>query len=110
MQLVFGSFVDCYYSAVDLIPLLFRIECLSSGVADNINPVLSFDAYEGPLALTAMPNIDTRYITFDWPNQASIAIPEGIPTQNYGLYSCSTGSMALQHYIVECELYLGLWN
>lgn len=69
----------------------------------NINPILSFDAYEGPLALTSTPNIDTRYITFDWPNQASIAIPEGVPPQHYGLYTCRTDIRTIQHYIVECE-------
>lgn len=85
-----------------------RIECFSSGIMGNVNPVLTFDAYEGPLALTSTPTIDSRYIDFDWLNhRASIAILGGLPQQNYGLYTCRTETATIQHYIVNCEF---IWS
>lgn len=69
----------------------------------NINPILSFDKYEGSLGLQSTPAIDLSYINFIWPGLASIAIPDGLPPENFGLYTCQTPASTIQNYIIDCE-------
>lgn len=81
-----------------------RIDCFSSGLAGNVDPFLTFDRYEGPLSFMSTPEIDTRYITLDWPRLAYLSIPDsGLPVENHGLYTCRTDSATIQHYIYNSK-------
>ena len=91
--------IDIYYCESP-----HRIACYASGSAGNVDPFLSFDMYEGPWSFASTPVIDAQSLTFDWPQQAYINTPSGLPEENYGLYTCRTNNVSIQHYIYGSKL------
>lgn len=68
-----------------------------------MNPVLSFDTYEGPLSFSSTPVIDSS-IVLDWPRRAYFDFTNGLPPQNFGLFVCSTRNTTIQHYIYNSKI------
>ncbi len=70
-----------------------------------VNPIISFDAYEGPLTLDNPPTMTPGRIVQDGVRHVSLNLSSsgGLLPQYFGLYSCRSGDLRIEHYIYNSE-------